>query len=156
GEQYETWVEGGIEESSAAILLITYGYLKSDWHRDNEVPNLLGRGSRMPLIPILVEDYPWQQVNWLAGLQMFPRDLVPYSKLDPKRRRAVVDEIVERLRAWLAPQSKAQPQAIPMSAACRRIMERAAAYSRLVSPWGHPGVTSLLFAFLDVSPVPAE
>jgi hypothetical protein len=61
-------------EARVALLLISAPFLSSKFVRKEEVPRLIERHEidGMRLYPLLIRDCAWQEVNWLARLQMRP------------------------------------------------------------------------------------
>ena len=58
------------------LLLISAPFLSSEFVRKEEVPRLFDQheAGGMKIYPLLVEPCPWQQVAWLARLQLRPQD----------------------------------------------------------------------------------
>ena len=58
------------------LLLISAPFLSSEFVRTQEIPRLFERHTEggMTLYPLLVEPCPWENVSWLAGLQLRPQD----------------------------------------------------------------------------------
>ncbi len=75
----EDWypaIKKELDGAAVAICLISANYLSSDFINKEEIPDLKLRRSRdgMLLLPVLVCPCPWKIVQWLKGIQMFPRD----------------------------------------------------------------------------------
>src|SRR5262245_52253640 len=58
------------------LLLISAPFLSSKFVREEEIPRLFDRHEErgMKIYPLLVEPCPWQNVAWLARLQLRPQD----------------------------------------------------------------------------------
>jgi hypothetical protein len=68
-------------EADAAILLVTSSFLTSDFIRDTEVPELLRRRKNggLTVIPVIAKPCRWQDVAWLARLQVWNRGKVVWD-----------------------------------------------------------------------------
>jgi tetratricopeptide (TPR) repeat protein len=81
-------IQTAIEEADIAVLMVSAGFLTSNFIRGKEVPPILQRREKQGLtvLPIFVKPCPWKQVPWLSCIQGFPLDdksLMEYPK--PKR-----------------------------------------------------------------------
>ena len=76
GEDWHEKIKDALRNASVAVLLISPDFLASDFVRKEEVARLLeGRDKQgFRIIPIIVGDCAWQQVEWLARMQVHPRD----------------------------------------------------------------------------------
>ena len=101
GERWCAEILQVIDAAQLAVLLISADSLSSDFIVNVEVPRMLKRhrNGELKIIPILVEDCPWQDVPWLAELQMRPLDAVP---LAARRRHAREAELAKITREILA------------------------------------------------------
>jgi hypothetical protein len=79
GEKWNQKIDEAINTAAVAVLLISAEYLASKWIHDQEVPHILnqGRERNLRLLPILLRPCPWQQVEWLRSIQIFPPDAKP-------------------------------------------------------------------------------
>jgi hypothetical protein len=73
------WLESintAISRASIAILLITADYLNSDFILNIEVPNFLKKRQQEGLIvfPIVAKACAWKQVDWLAKMNLRPKN----------------------------------------------------------------------------------
>lgn len=75
GDWYDE-IEAAVDSADVAICLISPDYLASDFCVKEEIPHLLDRRRRhgMSLLPVLIRPCAWELVEWLAPLQMHPRD----------------------------------------------------------------------------------
>ena len=75
GEDWHEKIKDALRNAAVAVLLISPDFLGSEFIRIEEVPRLLERheGGELRIVPIIVQDCPWQQVEWLSRLQVFPR-----------------------------------------------------------------------------------
>jgi len=100
GEDWYPAIKKELEQAAVAICLISADYLASDFINKEEIPELKLRRSRdgMLLLPILVRPCPWKTVQWLRGIQMFPRDgkslAEIHRKVDQERTLAHIAEYV--------------------------------------------------------------
>ena len=74
-----TWypeIVRAMDRARAAILLISADYLESDFCVKEEVPYLLKRRAEegVLVVPILIRPCPFETIEWLAPIQMLPRD----------------------------------------------------------------------------------
>lgn len=76
GGAWERQIEEAIEASNVAVLLVTASYLTSRFILDVEIPRLIERRDRegIQIFPIIVEPCCWDRVDWLARLNLRPRD----------------------------------------------------------------------------------
>ncbi len=75
----DLWFERLHSEMSQArvgLLLLSAPFLASSFVQDQEIPKLFSQHVEggMELYPLLVRPCPWQQVAWLAKLQLRPQD----------------------------------------------------------------------------------
>lgn len=75
----DTWydeIKKAMEDAEVAICLISADYLASDFCNKEEIPYLLNRrkSDGMLLLPILIRQCLWEEIDWLEKLQMIPRD----------------------------------------------------------------------------------
>jgi tetratricopeptide (TPR) repeat protein len=100
GEDWYPAIKKELEQAAVAICLISADYLASDFINKEEIPELKLRRGRdgMLLLPILVSPCPWKTVQWLRGIQMFPRDgkslAEIHRKVDQERALAHIAEYV--------------------------------------------------------------
>jgi hypothetical protein len=81
GADWQPEIEKAMGAASAAILLVSANFLTSQFILGEEVPRLLERRKKegLRVFPIIVKPCAWQQVNWLARIQVRPRDGRPLS-----------------------------------------------------------------------------
>ncbi len=81
GDDWYPAIEHALNEASAAILLISSGFLTSPFIRREEVPRLLKRRKQegLRIIPLIIRPCAWQLVDWLKDIQGRPRDGRPLS-----------------------------------------------------------------------------
>jgi hypothetical protein len=76
GENWYQQLNEMMLSARLGLLLISAPFLSSEFVRKEEVPRLFDRheGSGMKIYPLLVEPCPWENVAWLAKLQLRPQD----------------------------------------------------------------------------------
>ncbi len=76
GEDWYREIRNAVARARFAVCLITGHFLGSSFCMDEEIPELLRRRQEegLDLLPILIEDCPWEAHLWLKPLQMLPRD----------------------------------------------------------------------------------
>jgi hypothetical protein len=81
GEDWHPAIQAAMATASVAILLVSANFLTSQFILGEEVPRLLERREKegLHVFPIIVKPCAWQQVNWLARIQVRPRDGRPLS-----------------------------------------------------------------------------
>lgn len=104
GDAWEQEIEEAIEASNVAVLLITSNFLTSRFILDVEIPRLLERRDRegLRIFPIIVKPCCWDRVDWLARLNLRPRDAKPLAGDGEARVEALLaalsGEILESCR----------------------------------------------------------
>ena len=70
-----------MEVANVAVLLISAHFLTSSFILREEVSRLLTRRQQegLPIVPILLTPCAWEEVPWLAGMQLRPLDTRPLS-----------------------------------------------------------------------------
>jgi hypothetical protein len=70
-----------MEAADVAVLLISAHFLTSSFIQREEVARLLTRRqqSGLPIVPVLLTPCAWQEVPWLARMQLRPLDARPLS-----------------------------------------------------------------------------
>jgi hypothetical protein len=75
GDKWKEEIEGAMDRSSVAVLLISAHFLTSNFILREEVPRLLARREKgLNIVPIVVRPCNWQRVSWLSSLQLRPKD----------------------------------------------------------------------------------
>jgi len=70
GTDWLPQIEKVIEEADIAVLMVSAGFLTSQFIRGKEVPAILQRREKQGLkvLPLFVKPCPWKQVPWLSGI----------------------------------------------------------------------------------------
>jgi tetratricopeptide (TPR) repeat protein len=81
GEDWYQDIQAAMDRVSVAVLLVTAHFLTSPFILDEEVPRLLEHRATegVRLFPVIVRPCAWQQVKWLARMQVRPKDGRPLS-----------------------------------------------------------------------------
>ena len=96
-----------IDHSKAALLLISENFLSSDYIMNIEIPRILkryGKG-KLQIYPILVNQCPWAEHQWLNQFQLLPRDNVALNEIPEEKRPTELNNIVLQIKENLFPQS---------------------------------------------------
>jgi len=123
GWRWQREIEHAIQTCRVAVILLTPEALGSDFILNNELPALACRETAKELlvVPILCEPCDWEANDWLASLQIKPRDNRPLSILSAEAARRslsrICDEIATALSEdpqWVVPRiSQAQQEISP-------------------------------------------
>jgi hypothetical protein len=81
------------------VLLISAPFLTSAFIREQEIPTLFAKHEQggMKIYPLLVRPCPWQQVKWLARLQIRPLGAKPISTLRGAAREQVLADVATEI-----------------------------------------------------------
>jgi tetratricopeptide (TPR) repeat protein len=76
GDDWYQAIKEAMARARFAICLISGRFLGSSFCMEEEIPDLLRKrqAQGLDLLPILIEDCPWEAHLWLKRLQMLPRD----------------------------------------------------------------------------------
>ena len=90
GDEFRTRIEEEIDNANVAILLVSHGFLSSEFIQTVELPRIKARTERRELIviPILAEPCSWDEIEFLSARHMIPGEPTP-----------LVD-YVESVREW--------------------------------------------------------
>lgn len=111
GSEWEPAILDAMESSSIAVLLVSANYLTSDFIMGVEVPSLLERRGNegLTIVPVVIKPCRWQNVPWLAKLNMRPTDAKPLSGTVDHQ----IDEILAELGGEILSLSIAGPGRSP-------------------------------------------
>ncbi len=81
GEDWYQEIEEAMNKASVAMLLISADFLTSKFILSEEVPHLLERRDKggLRIFPVIIRPCPWDDVKWLARMQLRPKDGKPLS-----------------------------------------------------------------------------
>jgi len=79
GANWEQEIDRAMASATVGVLLITVNFLVSNFIEVKEVPVLLqrSRAEGLTIVPILAKDCPWQQIDWLAAMDLRPKGNQP-------------------------------------------------------------------------------
>jgi hypothetical protein len=103
GDRWLVMIRQRLMQSRLAVLLVSSDFLTSKFIQTTEVPALFEQHAKqgMRIFPVLVRPCAWQQVRWLAPLQVRPLEAVALSEMNKaKRERAlagIASEVVSLL-----------------------------------------------------------
>jgi hypothetical protein len=89
GDAWFDQIQEHMRSAKVAILLISPSFLTSDFILAHEVPKLFDRHaeSGMHIYPLLIRPCPWQEVAWLARMQIRPPEAKAAVKLSWREDR---------------------------------------------------------------------
>lgn len=79
GGDWAKQIDEAMERASAAVLLVTANFLTSKFITETEVPRLLQRHKTggLAIIPVIAKSCAWQSVDWLAKINVKPKNGTP-------------------------------------------------------------------------------
>jgi predicted ATPase len=102
GEVFQRQIEQQIDDSQAALLLLSEGFFSSEFIQKIEMPRIVGRVERgeMVVIPVLLEPCVWQDCDFIATRQIVPGKPTPLSEYTRNFAEWALgrDEILSALR----------------------------------------------------------
>jgi Bacterial Death-like domain 3/TIR domain len=109
------WYQGISQAMAAAhvaVLLISAHFLTSSFILREEVPHLLTRRQQegLPVVPILVTPCAWEEVPWLARMQLRPREARPLSAGNEHQIETELTAIAKEIAALIR---RATPETTP-------------------------------------------
>ncbi|CAN2043536.1 Toll-Interleukin receptor domain protein [Candidatus Magnetomoraceae bacterium gMMP-1] len=98
GDKWYPEIQEAIESSQVVICLISMNFLYSDFIRESEVPEILKKQKQgMTIIPVLLENCGWKQIDWLKEIQMHPNDGIPLDENSSKDQNKKLVDIVDEI-----------------------------------------------------------
>jgi len=81
GSKWKNEILDAINKAAIAILLISADFLTSKFINDVEVPIILKREEEglIRIVPILIRDCSYENIEWLSNIQMRPKDAKPLA-----------------------------------------------------------------------------
>ena len=92
GDAWFDQIHAHMRSAKVALLLISSSFLTSDFILTHEVPKLFDRHAKsgMHIYPLLIRPCPWQEVAWLARMQIRP----PAAKALSSYRGAKIEAVL--------------------------------------------------------------
>jgi hypothetical protein len=99
GEDWLEEIHQHMEEVGIAIFLVSADSLTSRFILHDEIPRLLERRGRegVAIFPVVVRSCAWNRVDWLARMQVRPRDGKPLADFRGNGRDRELTRIVEEI-----------------------------------------------------------
>lgn len=100
GDDWESMIGAAIDRATIAILLLTDGFLASEFLSKREVPQLLRRRERegLRIVPLVIGRFDLKGVAWLRGIQCRPKDAQPLSELSSQDADRALAEFAKEIR----------------------------------------------------------
>jgi tetratricopeptide (TPR) repeat protein len=101
GEDWHAEIQAAMARASVAVLLVSADFLTSDFILGKEVPRLLRRRDEegLRVFPIIAKPCAWKRVEWLARMQVRPKDGKPLSAGDEHQIDADLAVVAEEVAA---------------------------------------------------------
>jgi hypothetical protein len=105
GEDWQRGIREALGRADAGVLLISADFLTSEFIKSKELPALLPK----PLYPILIGYCAWEQVPWLARLQMLTDNGKPLGTRGQKLDKGLLVVATEMARLYAPPEAAPAP-----------------------------------------------
>lgn len=79
GEKWDDRIQDELENSNIIVMLISPDYLASDYVRNIEIKKVQDKGEKY-VVPVILRDVLWKDIDWLSSYQIFPRNGLPLSR----------------------------------------------------------------------------
>jgi hypothetical protein len=118
GEDWYEKIDQAMKKASVAILIVSAASLNSTFIQKKEVRDLLQRrfDEKLPIVPILIKDCLWKNVEWLAKMGIRPRDGRPLQEKSPSQKTReltlIAAEIAQIVGAAKTPDREVKPAKI--------------------------------------------
>jgi hypothetical protein len=101
-------IQAALNSADAAILLISADFLTSPFILEKEIPPLFRRRAeqKMHIYPLIAQDCPWQEIDWLAPIQARPKDGKPLDKFKKPERNTVLSAFAREIKCLLQPAAR--------------------------------------------------
>ena len=98
GQGFAQEIEKALKAASIAVLLISAKALASKFINREEIPPLLLRRKNegLPIIPVIVSPCPWENVSWLAQMEILEWG-APLSEKTENDAEAALAEIAKQI-----------------------------------------------------------
>ena len=107
GKDWEQKIHEAMLGARVAVLVVTANYLTSDFVLQAEIPVLLDKHAQdgMTIYPLIARACAWQEVDWIAKLQVRPKDGKPLSSLPLARAEESLSNAATEVLAMLNEES---------------------------------------------------
>ena len=97
-------IQKSIDVASVAVPLISANFLTSDGMLKNEIRRLLDRRDKegLRIFPIIIMPCDWEAVDWLHGMQLYPRERHALSGGNDHEIKTDLTEITKEIRLYLS------------------------------------------------------
>lgn len=117
GQDWYTEIQQAMGAATVAVLLVSSDYLTSKFVTEEEVPRLLERRRRegLRIFPVIVRSCLWDQVAWLAALDVRPNGPPkgrPLLDCTPNQWESELTEIAREVGEILAAVTSSEPPAM--------------------------------------------
>ncbi len=115
GEEWGKEIETAMKGAHAAILLLSVDFLTSGFIKSVEGPALLQRraAEKIKIFPLILRPCPWDDIPWLASLQVWPKGAVALSTLEDSKVETVLVAFCREIKNILGNVGDQWEQAIP-------------------------------------------
>lgn len=98
GERWHEVIEANIQDASIALVLVSQGFLDSDYCQNVEIRNFLA--NKAHLFPIILSACDWERHDWLKSRQFLPggQETIEEHYTDPGKRKRLFLEVRNQLR----------------------------------------------------------
>ncbi|UCH96305.1 MAG: toll/interleukin-1 receptor domain-containing protein [Candidatus Aminicenantes bacterium] len=112
GDEWFPAIEKALQEAHIAVMLISVHFLTSNFIREQEVPRILERWRKegLRMIPLIVEPCAWKKVEWLAPIQLAPKDGEPLSSKTDHEINEILAKLAEDIAALIKSKNKIEPE----------------------------------------------
>jgi len=102
GDNWREEFELATAKANIAILLISANFLTSIFINQEEMPRLLQRHKEdgLLIMPVVVRPCFWQAVDWLRGIQLFPKDGKALSLLSDAQVESEITNVIAEIYDW--------------------------------------------------------
>jgi hypothetical protein len=101
GEDWYRQIHSELSSAKVALLLISSSFLTSDFILREEIPRLFDKHHEggMTVYPLLIKPCPWQEVPWLARLQLRPPEGKAIALLRGAKRDEALSTVAREIAA---------------------------------------------------------
>src|SRR5690242_884245 len=99
GDEWSPKLENEINKSSVAVLMISARFLTSSYIMTKELEHVMSRRDlgKLEVVPVLTRPCPWEDLPWLAALEMRPRGARPLAKLRSADRETAMANVAREV-----------------------------------------------------------